>query len=566
MTLAAWVANSVWRLASRPEARRFTRAMTDIEVTQRARLARILHINAGTAYGRRYRFADITSAEAYQARVPLVTHEGLRLEIEAMAAGEPDVLIPGRPSYFVPTSGSTAATKLIPYNDALRDEFQRGIAAWVAEMFRTCPALQGGPAYWSISPATWEQRCTPGGIPIGCEDDTEYLHPIIARLLGQAMAVPPVVARIHDMAAFRYVTLRCLLAARELRFISVWNPTFLTLLLASLEGWEQTLIHDLATGTLMPPGEVPPAIMASLRCAIRPNPRRAREVEEALGAVTDAERFTRLWPRLALISCWTSAAAAGPARDLARLFPHVSIVGKGLLATEGVVSFPLSGHPGSALAVRSHFLEFVPADGGRVCCAWELQAGAEYQVVLTTGGGLYRYQLGDMVRVVGFAGACPLIDFVGRHGRVSDLYGEKLHEAHVASAIDRACQAAGVQPGFTLLAPDGQGRPDHYALFIATHAPITEGQQHALTSALESALRENIHYDYCSRLGQLQSAEVNILPVAPAHAHVLYTETLRSRGMRAGEVKPAVLDADSAWKHRFQACEVSTVFGQGKGG
>jgi len=535
MTFSTLAANSAWWLASLAEARRFRHALAAVEGTQRAMLARVLRENAATAYGRRFGFAGIDSPEAYQARVPLVTYDDLRPEIERMAAGVPDVLFPGRPSSFVPTSGSAAATKLIPYNAALRAEFQAGIAPWIAGMFREHPALFGGPGYWSISPATWARRATAGGIPIGCEDDTEYLHPAIARLLGWGMAVPSAVARIPEMATFRYVTLLYLLRARELRFISVWNPTFLRLLLAPLAVWGEALVRDLAQGTVSPPGELPLPPPA-------PDPRRAREVERALSSGAVAA----LWPRLALISCWTTVAAAGPARELAQLFPRVPIAGKGLLATEGFISFPLTARYGHALAVRSHFFEFID-EAGAARLAWQLAEGAEYQVVLTTGGGLYRYRLGDIIRVTGFAGACPLVEFMGRSDKVCDLYGEKLSEGHVAAAITRACAAAGVKADFTLLAPEAGNR---YTLFLAGDAPVPATQCEELRQALERELRENVHYDYCRRLGQLDAAAVCLLPAAIA-AHAAYQHTLAARGMRMGDIKPPALDNDPNWRERF---------------
>ena len=43
-----------------------------------------------------------------------------------------------------------------------------------------------------------------------------------------------------------------------------------------------------------------------------------------------------------------------------------------------------------------------------------IQRGGTYSVILTTGGGLYRYQLHDLVEVTGFVGRCPLVRFLGK--------------------------------------------------------------------------------------------------------------------------------------------------------
>src|SRR5205085_4734172 len=123
-----------------------------------------------------------------------------------------------------------------------------------------------------------------------------------------------------------------------------------------------------------------------------------------------SEPLRRIWPRLALISCWADAAAGQFLAELRQLFPEVEIQPKGLLATEGFVSFPLTDKPGAALALRCHFFEFEEL-GGRCRLAHELDRGGRYRVVVTTAGGLYRYQLGDEVEVVGFLHQCPLIRF-----------------------------------------------------------------------------------------------------------------------------------------------------------
>src|SRR5262249_22262248 len=130
-------------------------------------------------------------------------------------------------------------------------------------------------------------------------------------------------------------------------------------------------------------------------------------------ARTPGERHALLWPRLRVISCWADGNSAPAARRLAALFPHATIRAKGLIATEGFVSLPWEECGGAVLAVRSHFLEFLQADAvGRpdATCpqlAHELEPGYAYSVVLTTGGGLYRYHLGDVVAVVGRVRDCP---------------------------------------------------------------------------------------------------------------------------------------------------------------
>ena len=83
----------------------------------------------------------------------------------------------------------------------------------------------------------------------------------------------------------------------------------------------------------------------------------------------------------------TTLLAAQALPGLRRYFPTTPLQGKGLLATEGVVSFPLWGQPAPVAAVTSHFLEFeaLEDDGHPVRLLHELREGAAYAPLLAWG-------------------------------------------------------------------------------------------------------------------------------------------------------------------------------------
>jgi hypothetical protein len=226
------------------------------------------------------------------------------------------------------------------------------------------------------------------------------------------------------------------------------------------------------------------------------------------------------------------------------LLPNVAIEPKGLLATEAFVSFPYRDDL-SALALGSHFFEFLDADTGDLALAQELEPGRTYSVVVTTSGGLYRYRLGDLVEVGGFAGACPLIRFVGREGDVSDLHGEKLDERFARACGEELFGRLGLEPSFWLLAPDGGAR---YVLFVQIRDG--EGSLSGLGEELDRLLRRNYHYDYCRRLGQLEACGAfRIASEIDATARFLARRV--ERGQRLGEIKPTVLDRRDGWAAAF---------------
>jgi hypothetical protein len=283
--------------------------------------------------------------------------------------------------------------------------------------------------------------------------------------------------------------------------------------------------------------------------------RRADVLAAALRARTAAERHTILWPRLRVISCWSDGHAADPARQLASQFPQAEMQGKGLIATEGFVSLPFVGQAGSCLAVRSHFYEFIPVDShgsasasgdggggdGEVRLAEELERGQRYAVVLSTGGGLYRYQLHDIVEVTGHRRECPVIRFVGRQAHVSDWFGEKLNEVYVGEVLRDAFAAAGQSPSFAMMACDPTLPVPSYVLYIET--ADTDETLGRLARQVDAALRRSVHYDYARRLGQL--GPLKIFRTRGAGERYLAAEV--REGRRAGDVKPLALHHRSGW-------------------
>jgi hypothetical protein len=336
------------------------------------------------------------------------------------------------------------------------------------------------------------------------------------------------------MDSFRYVTLLHLLRARDLRLISVWHPSFLQLLLEFLPVHWDALLHDLATGVITPPQPFDNDLQRRLMRYWRKAPDRAQELEALDPSTPDT-----LWPQLQVISCWTDGHAARPARQLSRLFPRVALQPKGLIATEAIVTIPFAGQ--SPLAVRSHYFEFLTADD-RVLTADQLILDQEYTVVVTTGGGLYRYCLGDRVRVSDFVGRTPSLQFLGKEDCVSDLCGEKLSEGFVATALDRVLGDEDL--AFAMLAPGGHSPRSGYTLFVQTPAPPD------LAAALENELMRNPHYRYCRALSQLRPVRVCRLE---GNIYGRYVERCAQLGQRRGDVKPVALSARDDWESMLVA-------------
>lgn len=515
-------------------ARRFDAALHNPEAAQSDLLLRLLRQNQSCAYGKQHGFATIRSVREYQERAPIVSYDDISGWVDRMKAGEGGVLTSEPLLMFEKSSGSVSAAKYVPYTRTLREQFHAALGPWIADLYHSFPGLASGCAYWLVTPLSREQERTQGGIPVGFESDAEYFGPLHRWLLQKTMAVPVELASVRGLDNCVYLTLRFLLQARSLTFISVWNPSFLPILLKQLELHGERLARDLLDDKVSVRGPLPWRITNSLK----------RDAGQAgnLRAMLGRGRIEPevLWPRLELISCWTSAASAAMKSEIQSAFPDVAIQGKGLLATEGVVSIPIERHKGCVAAVTSHFLEFLDLGSGACRLVSELERGTEYSVVLTTGGGFWRYKLGDRIRVTGFAGRTPVLEFIGKDDCVSDLRGEKLNAIFVAKVLEEfeCCRSA----AFAMVAPCDRGIPG-YILFLESGHCETE-----LASRLDEKLGANPHYAYCRRLGQLAEPRVFTIQQGAREAYLKHCEAL---GQRAGSVKMTALHKRGGWEEVF---------------
>lgn len=331
-------------------------------------------------------------------------------------------------------------------------------------------------APWIVSLFRSDPRAFAGeaywSISPDAESDEEILGPVQRRLVRAVQAVPSTVRLTHEN--FRAETLRHLARCRTLSLISVWHPSFLDLLVGDI----------------------------------------------------DTEKT---WPHLRVISCWADANAAAPAAALATKFPHAKIQPKGLLSTEGFVTIPFDG--ANVLAYRSHFFEF--RDGDDIRLAHELEVGRRYDVILTTGGGLRRYDTEDIVEVTGYREQAPMLRFIGRANHVSDHVGEKLHEIFVRERLERTLRD--VAHRFAMLACD----TDAYVLYLESEASVD-------VAALDVSLRESHHYDLARRLGQL--GPVRVLRVREGAATYL---RVKAATQALGDIKIPALDRDQGWTRHY---------------
>ena len=510
---------------------RFANAARQPRRAQETLLQSILARHAACAFGRTFGFAEMAkhvNLSEFQRRLPLADPDDVAAEMQAVAGGAVPRLVDESLSAFERTGGSSGGAKLIALTPSGLSALQSGLHAWLDDLCTARPAVIAGSSYWSISPVARELSHTASGVRIGLASDAEYFGPAAQHLLA-VMAVPPMAAQVPELDNWRLLTLQCLLADASLSLVSIWSPTFWLELCRHAVLQQEPLTRAIAQGCWA--AELSTSLQAQLPHP-RADPARARLLAAVLSS--SAPDWTLVWPGLSMISCWSHASAAPWAAQLAAAFPAVEIQGKGLLATEGLISVPLCDGGDPVASITASVLEFEDDDGVLHTCD-QLHLGGEYNVVMTTSAGLYRYRLGDRVQVTGWWHAAPRLRFLGRGAATADLCGEKLSEAFVL----RCCAKVGIPPGASLrlvpLMSVGLSRP-RYELLLE-RGEHSDDSIHTLGQRLDATLRLNPQYAYARDLGQLDALSTRCIDQLAARMQALAL----ARGQRLGDAKPAIL-------------------------
>jgi len=545
--LLSLLANLAWLAFCLPATLAFLAALAWPERCQRRLLRRMLADLSATRYGRECGAAPSMQTAEDFLQLPIADYESVRPFVRAIQAGEANVLATEPVIVLQPTSGTDAAPKLIPFTRGLQRQFQAALAPWMASLFVRRPRLLLGRQYWCVSPNTRPRAESQSAVPVGFMEDTAYLGGWQRRLARHLLVASDGLSRVEDPTAFEFLTLLFLVREENIRLVSVWHPSFLTVLLEALPGHAAALDACLRSGQLPAGLALPGDVRSTLSRRLRPDPDRA-DVIAWMNLANPAE-VRRLWPHLQVISCWTGRGTETWVARLREWFPGVGIEGKGLMATEGVVTIPWGLDGRFVCAVRSHFLEFL--EPGSVCAkrCWEVEPGNSYSVVMTTAGGLWRYRLGDLVRVAGWAGRTPCLEFVRREGGVSDICGEKLTLADAEAALDQACAATGVRFIFAVLVPDRQGMAAGYDLLVQPPRGTPPALLATYANAMDTALQANFHYLHARRLRQLRPVRVRVIR---GDVDRQYRAHLLKLGARHGDVKYPALRIEMGWPAAFE--------------
>lgn len=211
-------------------------------------------------------------------------------------------------------------------------------------------------------------------------------------------------------------------------------------------------------------------------------------------------------------------------RHYPQYYGELAVRDIGLIASEGRMTVPIEDHtPGGILEITSSFFEFVPVDeidssDPTVLESHELQEGKDYFILLTTSSGLYRYNIYDVVRCLGWHEKTPILAFLNKGAHFSNLTGEKLSEHQVTKSVESALQEMQLQVTAYSVAPCWDERMPYYGIFVEEGDFTDRQQAEQFVECVEKHLRRN-NSEYMEkrdthRLGQIK---LQLLPTGTWH-------------------------------------------------
>ncbi len=457
--------------------------------SQRALLAHLMAKGAETAFGREHGLGEARTLKEFKSRVPVRTYDELKPWIERAIAGEEDVLWPGRTPWFAKSSGTTSdRSKYLPVTEeALREGHFKGGKDLLA-LF--CEQRPGARLY-------------------------EGHHLILGGARAPESKDQPFIG---DLSAIVMNELPFWVEARRTPNRAI----------ALMPDWEQK-DDAIATGVMKEDVRILAGVPSWMLVI-------AKRVLE----LTGKESLGEVWPNLQLFM--HGGVHFAPYRSqfeaLIGNVRHGMAYMETYNASEGFFALQdrIDADDMLLLADYGIHFEFAPSsewekEQPETLELRELEVGEEYELIITTVAGLWRYRLGDVVRMTELH---PFrLQVVGRTQASLNAFGEELMSRQIEEAITTACAATQATVREFTVAPvfmSSSATGAHEWLIEFTVAPSDPGRFMAFVD--DALQRQNS--DYAAK-------RTSDLAIGPPVLNALPTGTfeawLRSKGRLGGQFK-----------------------------
>ncbi|XP_050367893.1 indole-3-acetic acid-amido synthetase GH3.6 [Argentina anserina] len=478
------------------KALKFIESVTEnADEVQKRVLSEILAANAHVEYLQRHGLNGHTDRETFKKLVPVITYDHIQPDINRIANGDTSQILCSKPiSEFLTSSGTSGGErKLMP---TIEEELERRSLLYsllMPVMSQYVPGLETGKGMYFLFVKS--EAKTPGGLvarPVltsyyksshfkqrPYDPYTNYTSP------NETILCP-------DSYQSMYSQLLCGLCQNKevLRVGAVFASGFIRAIRFLEKHWT-ILCKDIESGTLN--NQITdPSVRESVSKILKPDPKLAGFTATECGKKSWQGIITRLWPNTKYVDVIVTG-------TMSQYIPTLDYYSNGLplvctMYASSECYFGVNLNPmckpnevAYTLIPTMCYFEFLPVNRNNVNSdsasapeslsekeqqqlvdLADVKLGQEYELVVTTYAGLYRYRVGDLLRVAGFKNKAPQFNFICRKNVVLSIDSDKTDEVELQNAVKNA--ATHLVPfdatvGEYTSYADTTSIPGHYVLF-----------------------------------------------------------------------------------------------------
>ncbi len=537
------------RVITRVLITRGKKAMRDIDVNSKDAvsiseqlLLRLLDENKNTEYGKKYGFAGIHSIEEYRTKVPLSTYDDYEPYIRRMVENdEHDLITVYEPKHYAVSSGSIGVPKHIPVSEAELEKYSKyGTSMFFGvldEYYRNTTGRSVKPGF-GVNCVELRFQETKYGVPKGAISGNIMKQ--IKDITKYFMEPPWDVINPKANMDLKYLRARYALARRDITFI---DGAFMTALVDLIDyirtNWEM-LVQDIRDGIINEEVDIPQEIRQKLAAGIKPDPKRANELETEFKKGVD-RIIPRIWPDIQGVGSIGTGGFFTYSKKMRRYTGrNVPFDNLSYAASEGL--FATARHMGDTsyvLIPEGGFYEFIPAkaeDDSVILTMDELEEGEDYEIIITNLSGFYRYRIKDVIRVTGFYNEAPLVQFVYRKSQLLSIAGEKTNEEAVRWSIEEFMKDTGLKINDYSVYANTDTEPGHYTFYMEPDRPVDKEDIPRYRDAIEKRMMQaNPSYGDKIRTNVLSPTE---LLFVQQETYQLYRDMMIMKGTSSNQLKP----------------------------